>query len=235
MFSFWSICQQRIGCLCLCWSTIYPGHPNTIRVDQRSHFTGLRWQKNTEDNGILLKLTGIESHSSIGLGERYRAPLRRIYSKMRHSSPSVLPAMVLRLAQKAMNDTTGPSGLVPSLLVFGVMPRLLIVNPRLLDQVARMKALTTARTEMNTIVAELRVRQALRARIPTAANYILTPGQKGRIFREGDKKFIGPFTIVSVDSKQVFVDRNGKRAQYNISQVIPEHILSGRRTNGSFS
>ena len=37
---------------------------------------------------------------------------------------------VLQMAVKAVNDTAGPDGLVPALLVFGTYPRLSEASPR---------------------------------------------------------------------------------------------------------
>lgn len=55
-------------------------YPNNMRVDQGSVFTSMRWKALTNTEGISLQLSGIEIHNSIGLGEPYHAPLRRIYN-----------------------------------------------------------------------------------------------------------------------------------------------------------
>ncbi|KDN69178.1 hypothetical protein CSUB01_12252 [Colletotrichum sublineola] len=58
----------------------------------------------------------------IGKVERYHAPLRRAYKIFRDEGES--PTVALQLAVKAINDTAGPDGLVPTLLVFGAYPRI---------------------------------------------------------------------------------------------------------------
>ncbi len=118
------------------------------------------------------------------LEKKYHAPLRRIYNKIVHDEPRIDRTLALRLAQKAMNDTMGPNGLVPSLLVFGMVPRFPAVNSKLPHQVVRMRSLEIARTEMATIVAELRIIEALRSLVSPAARYILAPGAKVRVNRE---------------------------------------------------
>ena len=75
-------------------------------------------------SGVKLELSPTESHNSLTVGQRYHDPLRRIYRKGRHKFPTITEALTLSLANKAMNDTVGPEGLVPTLLVFGIIPRL---------------------------------------------------------------------------------------------------------------
>jgi hypothetical protein len=45
----------------------------------------------------------------------YHDPIRRIYHKVRHDFPNMSESLALSLANKAMNDTMGPEGLVPTL------------------------------------------------------------------------------------------------------------------------
>lgn len=61
-----------------CWDSLYTGFPETIKVDQGSAFTSLRWQRLCEEVGTVTEESGIESHNSLGSGERYHEPLRRI-------------------------------------------------------------------------------------------------------------------------------------------------------------
>ena len=123
-----------------CWSSLYTGYPKKIRVDQGSCFTSIRWQRLSEMVGTQMQFSGVESHHSLGPGERYHEPLRQVYLKIRHEFPSISKETCLRLAVKALNDTMGPEGLVPSLLVFGVLPRFPAVNTSLPDKIERMKS-----------------------------------------------------------------------------------------------
>ncbi len=59
--------------------------------------------------------------------------------------------MTLQLAVKAMNNTMGPEGLVPSYLVFESIPRFPVVDSRTSNGMA-------------TIAAELRIKTALASR-----------------------------------------------------------------------
>lgn len=75
----------------VCWASIYPGYPDKFRVDQESIFESREWQQLSNDAGIQVQLSGIESHNAIGAGERYHAPLRRIYKKIREDAPTIDP------------------------------------------------------------------------------------------------------------------------------------------------
>jgi len=104
-----------------CWVTLYTGFPMKIRSDAGSCFTSVRWIRRCDAVGTEMVFSGIESHNSLGPGERYHEPLRRVFRKILDEYPKMHQDMVLRLALKACNDTLGPEGLVPSLLVFGTV------------------------------------------------------------------------------------------------------------------
>jgi len=212
-----------------CWVTLYSGYPDVIKVDQGPQFSSPRWKQITDMVGIKLKLSGVESHNSIGSGERYHAPLRRLYNKIRFSIPNLEMQLCLRLALKAMNDTMNPEGLVPSLLVFGVLPRFPAVNTQLPNQVERMRALEVARAEMESITAELRLRKALNSNLSAAASKVYKAGDEVLVFREDEKpvKWTGPFKVLRVDDKQIFIDRKGSEVQHSVSQVKPFYRDSG--------
>ncbi len=147
---------------------------------------------------------------------QYHAPFRRVENKFAHDEPRVDRTFALRLAKKATSDTMGPNGLLRSLLEFGMIPRFTAVNARLSQQVARIRSLDIARTEMATVASELRIREALRSHVHPSATYTIAPGVKVRVYLESNK-ITGPFTVID------FQDRNGKLVYHNISQVIPEH------------
>ena len=83
----------------------------------------------------------------------------------------------LPISVKAMNDTMGPNGSVPS-VVFGRVPIFLAVNSILSDRKSRMDALSRARQEMATIIAEMRIRKALASQDPRKADIKIEPDYK---------------------------------------------------------
>ncbi len=54
-----------------------------------------------------------------------------------------------------------------------------------------MDSLSRARQEMVTIVAEMRIQKALASRVRRNADLTIQPGDKVRIYRERDKKYVG--------------------------------------------
>ena len=202
------------------WALMYIGYPDVFRLDQGSVFVSEKWMQYSKMAGIVTKYSGVQSHNSLGVGERYRAPLRTIYEKVIKTSPSLSPTIALRTAVKSMNDTLGPEGLVPSLLVFGVLPRLPAVNSSLPEHEERMAAMRAARAEMETIVAGLRVNTALRSNLPAAATQEVTTGDRVMVHREETKSWVGSYTVTRVIDKQVWVRLNPHRTQqYNLSKV----------------
>ena len=110
------------------WCTPYTGYPIRLRVDQGSSFTSHRWRQLTDHAGIQLRITGVKAHSSIGIGERLHELLRRIYGNVRADYPQAHNKPLLNIAVKAMNDTIGEKGLVPSFLTFEITPRFPIIS-----------------------------------------------------------------------------------------------------------
>jgi len=131
-----------------------------MRVDQGSSFTSVRWTHRADAVGTVVQTSGVEAHNALGSGERYHAPLRRVFNKIILESPKIDRKVALRLAVKAMNDTIGPEGRVPSYLVLGCIPRFPAVDSSFPEQLSRLDALKEARKEMDTISAELRIRTA---------------------------------------------------------------------------
>lgn len=83
----------------------------------------------------------------------------------------------------------------------------------------QLAALQLARQELATLVAQIRVQEALRSRTPAAADFIIVPAMKSRVIRENDNKLQGPYTVLRVNRKQVLLNINGKETQFNISNI----------------
>ena len=72
--------------------------------------------------------------------------MRRIFLKVKKDLPHLDDEIALIIAVCAMNDSLEPEGLVPSLLVFGMLPRIPMGSDKeaSLKQFERMKAMSTA-------------------------------------------------------------------------------------------
>lgn len=165
----------------------------------------MKWTRLCEKVGVEVKESGIEHHNTLGSGERYHDPLRRVFKKIMHESPKLDRHVALKLAVKAINDTMGPEGLVPSFIVFGCIPRFSTINSDLPGQKERIRALHQARKEISTITAEIRIKRALISKIPRNTDVVLIPGDKVRVFRETDRKCVVPFPVIRIEGMQVFV------------------------------
>lgn len=90
----------------------------------------------------------------------------------------------LTMAVKAVNGTAGPSGTVPSWLLFGVVPRLPIHPLPLPNNTDRMMALRLAGDEMARITARARIETALSRNTPGAADAIIRMGETVLWYRD---------------------------------------------------
>lgn len=118
-----------------------------------------------------VKEVPVEAHNSIGKVERYYAPLRRLYEILQDKlkGENLEKELILQMAVKAVNDSVGPEGLVPTLLVFGAYPRMTM-------------------KEVRRLYAERQVRDALAMRNgPSTSEVLSLPLQSDvQVWREKD-------------------------------------------------
>ena len=214
------------------WVTMYLGYPDKIVTDQGSVFTSEEWEERCNKANIELDNTGTESHSSLGQGETYHSMLRRVYNKVHLTHPELPKELRLSMAVKAINDTAGPNGLIPSLLLFGAMPKMPHVPHENPEVNARFKAMKTARGEYEKIISKSRVDQALKRKVPASANYKFYPRRSVYVYQEKKKGWhggwTGPHLVTECIGKKVMVDlgeRDGPRS-FNLSQVKPARLPS---------
>ena len=173
-----------------------------------------------------MEITGVESSNSMGVGERYHDSLRRIYNRVLASHPGHTKEVILALANKGMNDTLGPEGLVPSLLVFGVILRVSAATRSLSSQEERLLMMQTARNEMEAITARLRMKTVLRKRASKAAHMTLTEGDPVLVWRKGVKghssSWTGPYSVLKIEGKLITVlDERHKPREFSASSIKP--------------
>lgn len=204
-----------------CWVTTYVGFPQKLRSDQESATTSNEFRACASLHGIEIEFSGVSSHNSMGKIESAHGPLRRIYRMLTDKYPDLSDALRLRFSVKALNDTSGPKGLVPSLLVFGTIPSIGSSNANLPDQEQRFKAMRAAREEAATIFAEQRIRIALKSNAPPSSKYMLKPGQEVKVFSEKQKKWVEGIRLVQLSSKQAWVNYRNRIFKVSRAQVIP--------------
>lgn len=202
------------------WVYPYAGHPDAMHTDQGPQLTSAKWRALLQAVGTKHIESGIESHNALGSGERYHAFLRQIYRRVRADHPTLAAEHALSLAVSAMNNTAGPAGLVPTLLVFGIVPRTAISPVDLPAQKVRLEAMRTARDEMRRTVARARLRAALRMRVPRAADADVAAGMAVLVFREKPvNSWVGPYTVIKADGKLVWIDVDGTAKLFSVDKV----------------
>jgi hypothetical protein len=96
--------------------------------------------------------------------KRYYTPLRQVFKIITKELPRAPKQFVLQIAIKAINNTAGPDGLVPTLLMFGTYPRITTTNTPSLTVTERGKAITKAMKQIAELHAKKQVTDVLRQR-----------------------------------------------------------------------
>jgi hypothetical protein len=73
---------------------------------------------------IITKCVPVKAYWSIGLVEWAYASLRRAFEIIKEECLTTPREACLQMAVKAVNNTAGPNGLVPTLFVFGAFSRM---------------------------------------------------------------------------------------------------------------
>jgi hypothetical protein len=114
---------------------------------------------------IKINKVSVEIYYSIGKIKRYYAFIGRAYEIVTAElGNSVSLENALQMAVKAVNDTAGPDGLIPTLLVFGTFPRVSHDLPLFPSITTRAKAVRKAMAEIRKLKAKQQVTNAFIAR-----------------------------------------------------------------------
>ena len=102
------------------------GPSDLITHNAGSNFVSKEFRQYTTSMAIATKSVPVEAHWSIGMVEKYHAVLQKAYKVIADNLQGcgLSKEIILQMAVKAINDTAGPNGLVPTLLVFGAYPRM---------------------------------------------------------------------------------------------------------------
>lgn len=73
---------------------------------------------------IRTEVVPIESDDSMSIGEQYHVPIRRAHSIFREEAHDAGTHEAVQMTAKTVDDSVGRDGLVPSLLVSGLLSRL---------------------------------------------------------------------------------------------------------------
>lgn len=185
--------------LCLIWTRLYVGDPSEVLTDSGSVFKSAYFSDQCSARGITLRHTPVESHNSLGKGETFHSPLRKIYLKLSQTHPSIDRALILQLAVFAINSTANAKGLIPLLLVYGRLPNLPDFGDNNPTHEERYAAIDTARQEYEKIIAAERVRTGLAKNVPPAADTAYSEGDNVYLWRETQRRWTGPHIVLPDD------------------------------------
>ena len=139
----------------------YLGLPDIITTDAGKNFVSKEFKQYAITFGTATKSVPVEAYNSIGIVERYYSPLRRAYRIISVELPDITKEIALQMAFKAINDSAGPNGLIPTLLVFGVYPRITESNAPNATVILRTTVLKKAIEEIKKLRAKRQVADAL--------------------------------------------------------------------------
>lgn len=191
-----------------CWIDVYLGPPDFIAHDAGKNFMAAAFQSNSDMLHIRTKAIPVEAAHSMSIVERYHTPIRRAYKIICKEAPDLNKETALQMAVKAINDSVGPEGLVPTLLVFGALPRLgLPSDPPTPSTFKRAIALRKATATMSKHFSSRQVKDALKTRNgPDVTDIHKTPiGAPVLVYRPKTDKWEGPYSILEINGEDIIV------------------------------
>ena len=157
---------------------------------------------------VTIDIVPVEAHWSIGLVERYHQPLRRAYEIIKTESPDTPREMTLQIVVKAVNDTAGPDGLVPTLLVFGAYPKIADSDTLTTTVAQRARAIQLAMKEVTRLHAQQMIQKALAARNGPDTSTVLDAPVNSKLWawresQQGQRAgWKGPYPLISTDGER---------------------------------
>jgi hypothetical protein len=106
----------------------------------------------------------VKAHNSISIVKRYHSLIRRAYQIIVSEIPKLDKDMALQMAFKAINNSAGPDGLVPTLLVFRAYPRIIESDTPSSTVAQRATAIKKAMAEIHKLQAERQITDVLNTR-----------------------------------------------------------------------
>jgi hypothetical protein len=137
------------------WIDTYIGPPNIMVTDAGKNFKKSEFVANARILAIEVEEVPIKAYNSIGKIERYHGPLKRAFEIITADlGISLAPEYVLQMAVKAVNDTAGHDGLVPTFLMFETYPRFSLLSLSLPSLTIRANAVRKAMAEVRKLKAK---------------------------------------------------------------------------------
>ena len=171
---------------------------------------------------ISTKAVPVEAHWSVGLVERAHPALRRAYQIITDECKNIQKELALQMAVKAVNDTAGPDGLVPTLLVYGAYPRMSNLDPPAPSITERAAAIRKAMAEIVKLRAKQTVSNALHHRNGpnTTPVHNLPLNSEVLVWRESGN-WTGPYRLLAVEDETCCVQLPSGPTNFRSTSVKP--------------
>lgn len=211
----------------MCWIDTYLGPPDQITHDAGKNFISKEFKHYATTMGIQTKGVPVEAHNSVGIVERYHGPLRRAYQIIAAELPGLDKSIALQMAFKALNDSAGPEGLIPTLLVFGAYPRLVESDPPAPSVSQRAAAIRKAMDEVRKLHAKRQVADAVNMRNGPRTDPVheLPPNSPVLVWREGNGgqtgQWEGPFNLLTIEGETCTVQLSRGPTQFRSTSIKP--------------
>ena len=214
--------RQVWNTLRTCWIDTYVGPPDVIVHDAGTQFNSQVFRQSARTMAITTKIVPVEAHHSIGMVERYHGPLRRAYNIISEEVQGITKEEALQMAVKAVNDTSGPEGLIPTLLVFGTYPRMARTDHPHPSTVDRANAIKKAMEEVRNLHAKRQVNDALHQRNGPQTIDVrdLHIGSDVLVWRE-DKGWQGPYQLIGTKDQECLIQLPAGPTTFRITSVKP--------------
>ena len=175
--------------------------------------------------GITVRNVSMKAHHLIGQIEKYHRPFCRIYSIIAIETPGVDLEAAFQMAFKAINNSVGPNGLVPTLLVFGAHPRMIEMDAPSPTITQRAIAMRKAMDEVKRLTTSRQVNDALNTRNgpSTASVHDLPLNSDVLVFRESKAgragSWKGLYKLIGLEGEQAIVELTSGPTRFRTTSV----------------
>ncbi|XMA19477.1 hypothetical protein WAI453_012268 [Rhynchosporium graminicola] len=204
------------------WIDTYLGPPDFIVTDAGTQFKSKEFVQSAKTEGSTVKVVPVEAHHSIGKVERYHGPLKRAYTIIRKELPHLSQDMALQMAFHAINCISGPSGIVPVLLVFGAYPRMVEMDAPSPSVSQRAAALHKAIEEIRKLRSRRQVNDALNTRNGPSSTVVRDLPLNSLVLVWREKGFWdGPWPLISTDGENCVVEIDSGPTTFRSTSIKP--------------
>ena len=205
-----------------CWIDTYIGPPEYITHDAGRNFISKEFQQYATAMAISTKAVPVEAHWYVGLVERAHPALRRAYQIITDECKDIHKELALQMAVKAVNDTAGPDGLIPILLVYGAYLRMSNLDPPAPSVIDRAAIIRKAMAEIVKLRAKQTVNSALHHRNgpDTTPIHNLPLNSEVLVWRESGN-WTGPYRLLAVEGETCRVQLPNGPTSFRSTSVKP--------------